>query len=797
MNNIYIWLFFHIGLIAALVVSLFLIGKVNINTNLFDILPDTKNLKIVASADKILREKSGKQVLILSASKNFDNAKQSAATLYESLLKTDGLFENLSFYVDENTIGQFQKYFFDNRFLLLNEETGSILQNGGAEEFAANALSQFFSPFTFYMPDKIASDPFMLANTEMTALLSSGLLSSGSMSPHDGVLACNYEGLWFVLLRGTISSSDIADGNKKKLNAAPLIYALCNQIKTTETEFIFSGVPFHSYESSTSAQKEISLISSISMALIIILFIVVFRSIAPALFSASAVFLSLIIALASTLLIFREIHILTFVFGTTLIGACVDYSIHYFVHSRAEVGSAVINKIWRGLAISFLSTEVCFALLLFAPFMLLRQFAVFSMAGLLSSFLTVVCVFPHLKHRVQNNMTQNTIQDTTMIEVFDNDSKTKPAQCGQRLIKFNSAYPILIIIILCSVLLSVNHKNIRIDNNIANLYSPKGKLLADEKKVALAMNTGASSCYFIVSANSAEELLVNEENFCRLLNKEIENGTLKNYMATSILKPSIQAQNQSYEAASRLLPYVPNQIAALDLPANDAIFYTEEFEAAKNMRLSPEGELPDSMQNIISNLWLGNINGKYFSCILPLNIQKESVLSDLAYRSDSVVFVNKVKDINAGLNTLTRIMFILFAAAYIIICILVRLFYSKKKALHICAVPLFLCLVTLTVFACLNIPLGFFSATGLVLVFGLGLDYIFYITESKKDNSLRAEQKETLLGIVLSFATTILSFGSLVLSNFAPVHIFALTVSVGLSSAFVISMLIAMKRHSA
>ena len=80
--------------------------------------------------------------------------------------------------------------------------------------------------------------------------------------------------------------------------------------------------------------------------------------------------------------------------------------------------------------------------------------------------------------------------------------------------------------------------------------------------------------------------------------------------------------------------------------------------------------------------------------------------------------------------------------------------------------------------------MGFFSSAALILVFGLGLDYVFYMVARKKGDLL------TLTAVVLSFLTTILSFGALALSSFVPVHIFGLTVLSGLSVAFISAMLL-------
>jgi len=84
----------------------------------------------------------------------------------------------------------------------------------------------------------------------------------------------------------------------------------------------------------------------------------------------------------------------------------------------------------------------------------------------------------------------------------------------------------------------------------------------------------------------------------------------------------------------------------------------------------------------------------------------------------------------------------------------------------------------------------------MILIFGLGLDYIFYITEneSAQSNSPAESSSLTVLAIFLSYATTALSFGALALSNFVPVKLFGLTVLTGLSAAYIAAMLVTESR---
>ena len=133
-----------------------------------------------------------------------------------------------------------------------------------------------------------------------------------------------------------------------------------------------------------------------------------------------------------------------------------------------------------------------------------------------------------------------------------------------------------------------------------------------------------------------------------------------------------------------------------------------------------------------------------------------------------------------------------FVVAYIIMFIMLKFFYSWKQALKIISVPFLIILVVVAVFAAFKINMEFFSVTGLILVFGLGLDYIIYMMENekKKNSAGDAGQNVKVLepfATMVSFVTTIISFGALALSSFKPVHLIGLSIFIGLFTAYVSS----------
>ncbi|MDR0455824.1 MAG: hypothetical protein LBH20_03965, partial [Treponema sp.] len=339
---------------------------------------------------------------------------------------------------------------------------------------------------------------------------------------------------------------------------------------------------------------------------------------------------------------------------------------------------------------------------------------------------------------------------------------------------------VLTLVIL--ILLIFNFSAIKIKNNLSSLYTMSASLLESEKRAVQVLDYGSSGWYYIVSGSSPAETLEHEEALVMRLEEETLRGNLGSFLGTSVFAPSIKKQKETYNAMKTLLPLAEAQFEYLGFPPQYAQSFEKEFAAAERYCF-PE-DTPARAG--ISKLWIGEKNGNCYSCVLPLKPGDEAVFRSIAGEFDYVYFVNKAQDIGRDLDTLTKTMLFFFLAAYIVIAVVVWAVYPRRDSLKICVIPPLLVLAVIAVLAFNKIPLGFFSTAALVLVFGLGLDYIFYMTGRKHGEG----KPLTSLAVVLSFLTTLLSFGALVLSSFMPVHIFGLTVSAGLIAAFMFAMLL-------
>ena len=777
-----LWLALHAALFLALALC-FVCGRgFFVNTNLFDILPESSSMKEVGRADKVLTQRSARQFFVLASSKDYDSAKNAAALLVQQLQAADPqnvFLESVSMEGGSVPLEKIFDYYYQNRFLLLDGDTiQKINSPDGVEELKEEAAQKAFGAFSLSPLEFLEGDPFFLVDIELQRLVD-------ALSKTGTSFSAEYEGDNYVMVRGALTQKGAGVTSKK--NGVNLIYDCANKVAARfgqdgvsagaahsgqeQVSFIFSGSPFHSQKSAASAQRQVAVISALSMLAVIVLLLLVFKSARPLLYSVGAITLSAAFGFAAELLAFGEIHILTFVFGTTLIGTCLDYSLHFWTRAALAQdqtdGTEVRNKIFKGLSLSFASTELCYLTMLLAPFALLKQISVFCFAGILSAFLTSLLFYPTLA-LPKNKMT------------FAGIKEIKVGAAAKKVFVLAAAGTFLALAIFF-------RGNLRLDNDLRKFYTMSGKLLEDEKLFASVTNRRNGFWYYIVRGQSPEELLQNEEAFCALLKKEADGGNINSYLATSQFVPSKKSKERSLEASAKLMRDAGDLLEIYGYPKND---FAAELREAQELLASGGDLIPEHLQKELGALWLGKIGQEYFSAIFVSGGDAERLKSLAASGADdsakakdgpagaqNVFFINKVSDIAFELNRLTKIMLALLALSFALLMVGLAFFYKPKVLAKIAAVPLLVLLCEAAVIAVFKIPLGFFAVTGIILVFGLGLDYIIYTVESGGDNA-------NSVAVLLSFATTALSFGAIALSSFMPVHIFGTVVFAGLVAAW-------------
>lgn len=665
-----VWIALH-GVVFLTLAVLYLFGtRFKINTNLFDILPKTNASREVSAADNAVSAKTGRIFIVLVKDKDFSSAKKNAEKFYNilNIPENRNLFEKIDFYVDSNSMNEITDFYYKNRLVLLDEKTSASLETtDGVADFIEESLLNIFSGLI--PKEHIEDDPFALGEYTLSNALSTILNTGTAMSVHDGVLCAYDDDSCYIMLRGILTPegsliTNKSSGVKKIYECAQIVKKDLHDLErehNSKLEFIYSGVPFHSYESSSTAQTEIAVISTVSILLIIVLCFFVFRNGVPIVCSVGAVVLSVLYALSAVLVVFKEIHILTFVFGTTLIGTCLDYSVHFFVRWKGDdslhSGIEIRKKLLKGLTLSLVSTEICYVILFFAPFTVLKQVAVFSFSGILSSYATAVFLYPLIKLPEKNRRISCMPKEPRF---FTRKFKTAA------LILFAAGIGITAVLF---------GRQIHIENDLKSFYSMKGELQKSEMTANAILNSGSSGWYFIVKGSTKDELFENEFNFCKKLDGVISECGDKNMTYNSVTKfiPPKSEQKKSYASIENLLPYIQDQFVILGYDKTEAKELSEKFKSAYYEKaadvLDFETGVPEFIKNAVSSLWIGEIDSEWFSVVMPMHFKDSQLCKNLASQDENVFFMNKTSDVSAELNVLTKLIFVFLVAAFFIMTV--------------------------------------------------------------------------------------------------------------------------------
>lgn len=762
-----LWLFLHCAVILFFAATLFSMhGRIKIDADLFNMLPKSFAAQSLVKADETMTSLTAQNVFILVSHEDFETAKKVAGKIYDQL-KDSTKFERLSLYQDSASLSEITDFVYRYRWNLLDEKSVAQIENDGAEEFCQEALAKAFSPFSMMPMENLETDPFMLGEKGLENYFSAAQSSGTAMTFKDGVLASRFENRWYVMVRGNLTKEGSALASKK--NGISEIYNVCLPMEKEGIRFVFTGTPFHSHKSSNAATKEITLISTVSIAAVVIMLLLVFSSPVPILFSLGSIFVSILTAFIMTISVFHKLHVLTLIFGTSLIGSCIDYSLHYFINWKGnrnlKSGSHIRSFLLSGLTLSLVSTGICFAILLFAPFNLLKQMAVFSLTGIISSFLSVICIYP-------------------LIPMPDHESRNVH---GKRLVKVPHWYnrkligriavSAMFVFSIASIARGWNFCGIK--NDLSGLYKMEGRVLDDQIEAIKVLKYSPRG-WFVLRADTENELLAMEEKYTKKI-LEIQPDT--GLMCTSSFVPSIEKQKKSLEACSALMEFADAQYEYLGFENSDPEKLSAELNRAKENFITVES-IPEFIRNSISSAWLGKIDGKFYSVIMPSRVDDEDVFRSIAKDDSNIFFVGKMTDISRDLDYLTKMVLKFFSVAYILIFVVLKFFYSWKQTFKIISIPLLIILMVAAVFAIAKIHLEFFSITGIILVFGLGLDYVIYMVEAERRGDTSEYANLEPFAILLSFITTSVSFGALALSSFKPVHLMGLAIFIGLFTAY-------------
>lgn len=764
-----IWLLLLLALVAWLAVRMST-GPV-INANLMSLLPTVERDLAVEDAADTFRQRFERRVVLLIGAGDATAAK-SAATLVRNKLEASEAFAGIDAYDGGDLIQQAGKFYFPLRFNLLSNAARAQLAAGEEAEFERAVLARYFNPVSGLRSDLIERDPLHLLSSFLEERAAANV---GAFEMEDGFLLLRGEDQTFVLLTGELNDSPFSFDLQDRL--APVMAGLSEQApsKAADVTILKAGVFFHAAAGTANAKDEISTVGVGALIGIVLLFALVFRSWRPLTLSLFSIAVGCLGGFVICLALFGQVHLLTLVFGASLIGISVDYSLHYFCeHLRQGEDwspQAALRHVLPGISLGLVTSVIGFAGLLFASFPGMQQMAIFSGAGLIFAYICVLTIYPLFGKAIKTNHMARPLIWSAAYANF----------C--RKLWGPKAWAVIAALLIVS---AIGMAQLQPQDDIRQLQSADVTVSDEQRQMRDLLGDDLASQFFLVSGKDQAELLAREERLIGALRQLQREGHISGYIGLSEFVPSAHRLADNHQLLSPLMAgdnSLLHRVAAR-IGLSDAVVenYGAAFDQAQPANPTLLANWLDSpLAKPYRHLWLGAYGEQIISVVGLRGVSPGATLRQLADAGQGVSYIDNVGELSAVFGDIRRQAGWLILISYAFVSALMLFRYGLRGGVAVMTAPIVAATTSLGIQGLIGEPLNLFNVLAILLVLGIGVDYGIFFRETGAGNP------STLVAITLSSITTLLAFGLLALSATTAVHAFGLTILLGIGVALLLS----------
>lgn len=740
-----------IWVIALCVIALFLgtawLKKdIHIETNIFALLPESHQDERLEKAQNYVSNQLNDKVFLVLDAKD-DASLEKATTQVEAALKENELFKPLTAQLNTD---EFAKSLYLHKAGLLNESDRKLLEQKDYQSLTEQSMLQLMSPGMPITAELLQQDPLLLFPRYAMGL--SSLQNNADIALEKGFATIrDDQGISRLLVIGLKESPYNIEYQEK---TTQFIEQLTQKLKQDQVQPHWTGTLMFAQFGTDSAKNEISTIGVGSTIGVLLLVWFGFRSVRPMLTEMVAVGTGCLVAFAMTYWIFGEIHLMTLVFGASLIGVCVDFSFYFMAmqsQHRHIDGFKVLAPVLPSLFVGLLTTLFAYVVLSFTPFPGFKQIAVFSMVGLTAAWITSILLLP----RLPALNAEPAIRTLSFIGKTRNFVQAKP--------KLQYGLMAGILVVTGASLFFVKS-----NDDIRNLQSMDKSLKLEDQYVRDRFMQQQGSEYFVVSGQTAHELAQNEQQLLAKLKQLQESGKLDNFQGLGQWLPPIDQQKQNIE----LLMQIPRETLteyaqAMQLNTNEVLAWQSSLKQQPLLTKQVFKNHPLAFMQMSPTERLVMLQGiKDEQAIQSLTAQNVQLLRPVYQLSE----LFKEHRVHAQWLLLSAIVLLMIGLGAI---------YGIRSILPLVLPVTMALMTTFAIQAWLGVEINLFSIMGTFLIMGIGVDYAIFYRHGHDHSQVVG------MALFLCMMSTFFGFGLLSFSQTYAIHCFGLTVLFGVIFAFI------------
>ena len=731
-----------------------------IETDLLAMLPATEKNVVAESALRTLAAATGDRAIFLVSAGTPARSKAAALDLGQALASS-GAFEQVQTTLPPMDPGSVLRFYLPYRFRL-----GGPGQPATATQLAGQVQARLASPQSGMGGVGIAQDPL----GDFEKVLAALPLGAMHMEIQDDLLVLQGPEALHVLISGSLKGSAFDPGTQVRVKGAVAAAQRALLRHFPDAHVLKTGALFYAVDARETAEWEMNLISGCSLLFLVGLYLWTFRSLRHLLLGVLCVAAGFVAASATCLLMFGKLYLLTLVCGSSVMGVAVDYSFLYFAN-HLSAGKlwrprAVLTRILPALSLGLGTTLLGYAALLVAPFPGMRQMAVFSIVGLVGSFLTVLCILPDL---------------------LKNPLPPRPRLLAglerglQRGIHMARNRWVVVLLGLAALALAAAATRARVNDDVRALIQPSLRLQAEEARIQALTGLSNSASFFLVEGADSGQVLARETALRARLAPQVAQGQLEGFQAISAFVPAPDRQEALLRANLEQAPRLAQALRSLGFNPEVGPALLAEMQASVGHPLTVEAWLQTPLAVPYRRFWLGPTAHGMASVVLPLGVSASADLARLAEQLPGVSFVDKAHSVTQLLGHYRRIASWALGGAVLLVWLVLAAIYGAGPALAILAPALLGILLALAGIGLSGTPVTLFSTLALILVLGFGVDYAVFLKEGgHRDPS-------GLFAVLLAGLATLVSYGLLLFSHTPALRGFALAVSLGVLGSMLAS----------
>jgi predicted exporter len=740
-------------------------------TDILALLPQAgTDRRFDASLDEFSARLARKQIFLIGSDTLADA--RLAAGAFAKELEASGEFTSVQWELDPE-VSERMAIYLAHRAFLLSPRDARALAAGTTGQLQQRALRAAYTPAGLMQPLGLGADPLGFMND----FLRTTLVSPGNARVEDSMLVVERAAGIFVMVLTENEGHPFASSTQERvMPAIERARLAASRAVKTPVEIAGSGAIQHASAAALRARHEIATFGTIETVAVVLLLLLVFGSMRPLLLSLLTLGLAITAAYTMVHLVFGAVHILALVFGSSLIGSVIDYSIHFFADRFRDPAqwtpAAAVPHVGPAILLGLTTTLVGYLVLAAVPFPGLEQIAVFCMTGLIIGCGSVLCLYP------------------VLAGARGNLPKLGPrvGQAIDRVLKeWRWSRTKLALLAVSALVVTLGLARVQVQDDVKALQHSPVQLVREEQRVRELLGSGIETRYFLVTADSTQAVLETEERLVQALDGFVSKGAIASYQAISTSVPSLTIQRRNHELLATRV-YAPG--ALLDQVMNSLGFEPPaiarrraEFEAA-DAPLAVEEWLGSPASQGARHLWLGKVGSDVATVVTLGGITDVSALTRL--QLPGVRLIDRVAQTTQTLSRYRYAMTLLLAAVYAIAGLILVLRFGWRAAPRMLLPSVAATLATVGIFGWLGVPFNLFTLLALWLVLGLGIDYGIFLRHG------REHRVTAILSVTLSACTTLIAFGLLAFSATPFIRSIGLTLLFAITLSWLFALLACM-----